>query len=177
MMLALRNDKGTRNLLTIWEQFGFDDFGYDHLIKLSHPYESSLPATAFLASWSCCSQSFSMPIPRLMFFLLSCFVDFVWYQAISPVREFITVAERHLVKLITNLLQAIFNFNDLLAFADQPAWECRQGAICNLNHFLNMVDLHPNSIVNIIYLKAFHRLKYCVQAMVSKAAFVLIPVI
>ena len=84
---------------------------------------------------------------------------------------FTTVALSQLIKLIKDQLQAIMNINDLFAFADQLAWECPHRAILSLNYLLNIIDLNRNSIMDIIHLKVFQRLKYDVDAMVSKATF------
>ena len=103
--------------------------------------------------------------------------SFVLDQAIAPVQEFTTVALSQLIKLIKDQLQAIINIIDLFAFADQLAWECPQRAILSLNYLLNIIDLNRNSIMDIIHLKVFQRLKYDVDAMVSKAAFGLTPIV
>ena len=103
--------------------------------------------------------------------------SFVLDQAIAPVQEFTTVALSQLIKLIKDQLQAIMNINDLFAFADQLAWECPHRAILSLNYLLNIIDLNRNSIMDIIHLKVFQRLKYDVNAMVSKAAFGLTPIV
>ena len=47
----------------------------------------------------------------------------------------------------------------------------------SLNNFSIVIDLHPNSIVNINNLRVFQRLKNCIKAMNSKAAFALIHIV
>ena len=133
-------------------------------------------------SWAEMQQSHANWIEKVAMQLLTVlgrdrFGDFVSDQVVAPVRESTAMALGHLVKLITDPQQVIAIINVLLAFADQPAWECRHGAFLGLKYVLSVVDLNPDTIVNIIYPKVFQGLKDGVDDVVSEAAFALIPVV